>query len=744
MGNRAADADGPRFAGFVDDFASGHLQGWAVDRSGPDHDACVVVFAGDLLVGACRADAFRPDLVALMPGEGRHGFACFLSEEVFDAGGIEVLAVARDVFDALVRADATGDDGRLLGSRRDFDRAFEGSFGGIEGWNEASPALRDLRAGPDGGSARGGAGGPGLILVEVGDLLAYHRVHARVSGIQRVLCGLIDGLSAARGAAGLGFCILGERPGSVRVVDEALLRGFVSTVLGGEATRDDLDALIQALESGARAHETRAADTVFIAGAFWIYDRLDRHLARMRDRGTRVGLLLYDLIPLTHPRWVSDATRRLFGECAVQALPQFDVLFTTSRFVAGQARSILSNEVGLAPPIRTVALPHRSMAGAGAARPVPSHPAAEEPFVLCVGTVEVRKNHMLLYRVWAALLRKHGRAAVPRLVLVGRWGWDVEEFRQALDATDGLDGLVAVLPDASDGALADLYRRCLFTVFPSFAEGWGLPVGESLAAGKLCVASRATAIPEVGGDACAYFDPHDELDAFAAIERPIVDPAWLAARERQIGATFRPRTWAETSADVLRGLGAARAEPDGGRGRGPVFGVGDVVDLTARSRDDDRAPWRTRMAGAVLGAGWHPPGAGGVSASARTSVIVFRTDRTPGTAVTVLLRVAGTGRERPCRLRVAGGREIAHLTVAGRRPRWHEVEAAVEPGGVLRLTISGPAGRLPASRDQGTGFALLRLAVCGEDAESRAETYRRLLDAPPDAEIPREESGAAV
>ena len=82
------------------------------------------------------------------------------------------------------------------------------------------------------------------------------------------------------------------------------------------------------------------------------------------------------------------------------------------------------------------------------------------------------------------------------------------------------------------GELRQAYRSCLFTVFPSLCEGWGLPVAESLVQGKFCVASNCTSIPEVGGDLIDYFDPTDDDDALAKIERVLLDPVYLAARRR--------------------------------------------------------------------------------------------------------------------------------------------------------------------------------------------------------------------
>ena len=72
-----------------------------------------------------------------------------------------------------------------------------------------------------------------------------------------------------------------------------------------------------------------------------------------------------------------------------------------------------------------------------------------------------------------------------------------------------------------------------------------MPIAESLEHGKFCVASNHTAIPEAGGNLIDYFDPLDEDDALAKIERPLIDPAYLAAREAQLRAEYRPRTWAD-------------------------------------------------------------------------------------------------------------------------------------------------------------------------------------------------------
>jgi len=168
-----------------------------------------------------------------------------------------------------------------------------------------------------------------------------------------------------------------------------------------------------------------------------------------------------------------------------------------------------------------------------------------EGYVLYVSTIEARKNHALLLRVWRRLIERHGAAAVPPLLFVGRAGWHIEELLDGLKASGNLGGKVTIASDWSDAEVKEAYRRCRFTVFPSLTEGWGSPVGESLLYGKFCVASNRASLPEVGGDLLDYFDPADDDDAFEKIERVIFRKGYLETREARIRDEYRSPTWAD-------------------------------------------------------------------------------------------------------------------------------------------------------------------------------------------------------
>jgi len=180
-------------------------------------------------------------------------------------------------------------------------------------------------------------------------------------------------------------------------------------------------------------------------------------------------------------------------------------------------------------------------------------------FVLCVGTIEARKNGLSLLKVWRQIYAELGDQT-PLLAFAGRFGKiGGEEVRQYIEMHQELNQLVVVVDGPSDQAMAWLYRNCLFSAYPSHVEGWGLPVGESAWFGRYCVASKASSIPEVCGDLAGYVDPDDLASIKAGLMKPLLDPAYLRAREAAIAAAPL-RTWQNVADDLYEyiiGAGSA-------------------------------------------------------------------------------------------------------------------------------------------------------------------------------------------
>jgi glycosyltransferase involved in cell wall biosynthesis len=171
------------------------------------------------------------------------------------------------------------------------------------------------------------------------------------------------------------------------------------------------------------------------------------------------------------------------------------------------------------------------------------------PFVLCVGTLEVRKNIWRLASVWDRLRLVEG-VPLPKLVFAGRPGWMKDDFDNLLRATGNIYGWVEIIASPSDDDLAHLYRNCLFLAMPSLYEGWGLPLGEALSYGKTAVVSNTSSLPEVGRDLVEYCDP-TSIDSIAeACLRLIKDREHRTNLEQKIRGT-NLRSWDDVAKDLV-------------------------------------------------------------------------------------------------------------------------------------------------------------------------------------------------
>jgi len=304
------------------------------------------------------------------------------------------------------------------------------------------------------------------------------------------------------------------------------------------------------------ARSATADDVVLVLGAPWGYADYAALAAVIRQRyGVRFALFVHDLLPVRRPEFFSEDTVRTAERWFAAMLRQTDLLLTFSRATAADVEAFMREQrIASTPPVQTIP------PGAGFAHGKSNSPpgrwrfAAKRDYALCVSTLEPRKNHALLFRVWKRLLEDMPRAKVPLLVFAGRCGWLTEDLMQQIANTGFLGGKIQLVEDASDDQLAELYRSCLFTVFPSFGEGWGLPVSESLAFGKPCFASDIPTVTEAGGAFARYFDPDSASSAYTLIRSAIDDPEGLRAWAQEIARSFKPASWVATADALIAAL----------------------------------------------------------------------------------------------------------------------------------------------------------------------------------------------
>jgi glycosyltransferase involved in cell wall biosynthesis len=148
-----------------------------------------------------------------------------------------------------------------------------------------------------------------------------------------------------------------------------------------------------------------------------------------------------------------------------------------------------------------------------------------DPYFVCIGTIEPRKNHLLLLKLWRRMTLEQGLDA-PHLVIIGRRGWENENIVDMLERCPSIRGKVHEFSRLTDSEVRALIENARALLMPSFSEGFGLPIIEALALGVPVLCSDIPPFVEIGGGVPEFFDPldgpswHAALTAYATPNSP--------------------------------------------------------------------------------------------------------------------------------------------------------------------------------------------------------------------------------
>ena len=210
----------------------------------------------------------------------------------------------------------------------------------------------------------------------------------------------------------------------------------------------------------------------------------------------RVGVLVHDTIPLDHPEFARAGTPAAFAAKLAVVARHADVVIYSTQDARLKAEAHMAQ------------LPPAVVAPLGVPMPVPTgHDPIPKPYFVVLGTIEPRKNHALLCDVWEEMAASG--APVPGLVIVGRRGWAEPALFARLDRLHAQLPQVVELPGLDDGAVAALLLRSEGLLFPSLAEGFGLPPVEAAALGVPVIASDLSVTREVLRDYPVYLNVTD-------------------------------------------------------------------------------------------------------------------------------------------------------------------------------------------------------------------------------------------
>ena len=274
-------------------------------------------------------------------------------------------------------------------------------------------------------------------------------------------------------------------------------------------------ALVKLIAMRIKSKETseflpKEGDVLLLLDSSWHLD-IWRSVARAKESGTKVIAVLYDIIPVTHPEFCDEALIKVFEKWFDSALKFVDGFIAISATVKNDFSTFVENQYGsghgkkldffhLGSDFNFTEIKEDGI------RDQVRRVFDERSTYLMVSTLEPRKNHSYLLDTFDALWAK---GIDVNLCFIGRVGWKVDDLLERIKSNREYQKRLFFWSDIDDNELAYCYKHASMLVFPSFIEGFGLPIIESLGHGLPVLASDTPIHREVGLDHIGYFDLAD-------------------------------------------------------------------------------------------------------------------------------------------------------------------------------------------------------------------------------------------
>lgn len=272
----------------------------------------------------------------------------------------------------------------------------------------------------------------------------------------------------------------------------------------------------------------------------------------LKKYGVKIAVYVYDIIPITEPQFCHEETIFRFLSYAGAFLQHADIVITSTKSTLDEVYK-LANRLGT-----------KRMKGSyswlgsdfNSCKQDESETienkvkqVSESKYILCVGTIEPRKNHAFLLDVFEEELFEKN----INLVFAGKMGWNVEELAERIKNHKYLNQKLFYFNGLNDASIAYLYESALMLAFPTYNEGFGLPIVESLERGTPVIASDIPVLREVGKEYCEYFKLNDK--------RAFADKVMLYSENIDIYNKMKNRireytsfTWKETAECIIAAL----------------------------------------------------------------------------------------------------------------------------------------------------------------------------------------------
>lgn len=293
--------------------------------------------------------------------------------------------------------------------------------------------------------------------------------------------------------------------------------------------------IAQGAAAGIRQRDLSGSVFLNIGHSGLEYHRYPDLLKKMKVKPV---FLVHDLIPITHPEYcrTGEGERHRVRMKTVLELAQG--VITNSRATLDELARF-ADVLGMQlPPAQPAFLAPPAFTNFGLPRPV------ARPYFVVLGTIEPRKNHLLVLQVWKRLVEQWGDQA-PLLVLIGQRGWECENVVDLLERCEALKSHIIERASCSDAELVTWLQHAQALLFPSFTEGFGLPLVEALACGTPVIASNLQVFAEIAGDLPDYCDPLDALGWLELVADYSSPGSQKRTAQLQRITNYKPPTWQE-------------------------------------------------------------------------------------------------------------------------------------------------------------------------------------------------------
>ena len=291
-------------------------------------------------------------------------------------------------------------------------------------------------------------------------------------------------------------------------------------------------------------------DVLLSVGLDWDYPYAQEFIRLRGVESVKIIRCCYDLIPVLYPQYCVADVAAHFTRYFLDVADSADRVLCISKQSERDLKDLLSRAGGRAVPTDVFTLGDNVVEGLADSIGDSVRDIVAEPFILYVPTIERRKNHQVLYQAYHQLCQQGRQEQLPKLVFVGMRGWGVDELFKDIELDPAIKGSIVFANHVNDAELRLLYQQAVCCVFPSLYEGWGLPVAEALAMGKIVLSSDRGSLTEVGGELVTYIDPWHPAQWAEEIWRVATDPAYHKALSAKVASGYAPRQWCDTAAAV--------------------------------------------------------------------------------------------------------------------------------------------------------------------------------------------------